>query len=916
MNSIRDLADNTRPDQSLGQSLAAGIRYVPLLTALLALGLMLIYAFARSGLLGSTAPQLLIVAGISLVVGLAHFGVGALAGRGRVLVAYGLWALILAAWALGIVLFWESAWYVAILIAWIALLAGLAGRFERSWLGAVGLASGLMTLVILWLDANPLLERVSIGNQAALASLLLLASTILLYAVGTFVVRLFPYRSVQSRLVTAFVLIMAVPVLITTGISGVSAFANSREQFSNSLQAVSSLKQDDIESVIEAISVQMSDLQEGSGKAANLVHVLDPAGYSPESLRLDLSTSATSLRNLIDKYPATDYEEVFIMDVRGKVVMSTYTLDEGLNFVNEDWFRQGSSQFHAEMVQFPSKQNASNAFKLVAAAPIYGATQDDVRGIVVAVVNGDTVFNKFGAVAGLPNARTYLVNAKNQEVTQATGTPATVSAWPIVHAVLGKLGGAAENYTSSSGRSVLGYVTWDPNINTAIVAEVLSTEVYNRALANLLVSALVGIFALVIAAITALSTALAIGDPISKLAAVARTLATGELSARAVSDQRDEVGNLADSFNAMAAQLQGIVGNLEQRVAERTEALEQQSLRLRTAAEVARDAASAPSLDALLDQAARLIMDRFGFYHAGIFLLDEKKQYAVLRASPSDAGKTMLERRHRLRVGEQGIVGRVAATGQPRIALDTGVDSTYFNNPLLPNTHSEMALPLKTPEGTIGVIDIQSDQREAFTQDDITIVQVMADQLATAIQRTNLLQQVQAQLGQLERTYQGFTEQTWRAFSGAGRAHIGYRFDNVRLDSIRATPDSGRLISGKIEQATAPGSEGQQTLQVPIRLRGQVIGVVDLRFQSRRVPEATRTMIQQIADRLATALENARLLEDSMRRANKERAIGEITTKISSSVNMRNVLQTAVEELGRAIPGSEVLIQFRPDTEI
>jgi GAF domain-containing protein/HAMP domain-containing protein len=917
MDSNRDLLDNTRQNQSLGESLAASIRYVPLLTALLALGLTIIYAFARSGLLSAPTWQLVAVAGLSLGAGLLHFPVSALAARGRTALAYGLLLVILVLWAFGVVFLWETAWPVALLIAWIAFLAGLSMRFPRSWLGAVALASGLITLVILWFDANPPFERVPVTtNQAALASLLLLASTVLLYVIGTFVVRLFPYRSVQSRLVTAFVLTMAVPVLFTTGISAVSAFSNSQEQFSNSLQAVSSLKRDDLESMIEAITVQMSPLQDGGGKASNLAHVLDPAGLSAETLRLDLSTSATTLRNLIDQYPATQYEETFIMDLRGNVVLSTYKLDEGLNFVDEDWYQQGMRQFHAEMVQFPGKQNISNQFKLVVSAPFYGTGQNDVGGVVVAIVNGDSVLGKLGPVAGLPHASTYLVNPKNQLVAQEAGAPVMVSAWPIVHAILGQLGGSVATYTSSSGRPALGYVAWDRNVNAAIVAEIPSTEVYNRALANLLVTALVGIFAVVIAAITALSTARAIGDPISKLAAVAKTLATGDLTARAVSEQRDEVGNLADSFNGMAGQLQSMVGNLEQRVAERTEALEQQSLRLRTAAEVARDAASAPNLEALLDQASRLIMDRFGFYHAGIFLLDEKRQYAVLKASPSEAGKIMLERRHRLRVGEQGIVGRVAATGQPRIALDTGVDSVYFNNPLLPNTHSEMALPLKTSEGTIGVVDIQSDQPEAFTQDDIAIVQVMADQLATAIQRTNLLQQVQAQLGQLEQTYQGFTEQTWSSFSSAGRPYIGYKFDNVRLDSIRATADTGRLIAGTVAEAESAEADGPQSLHVPIRLRGQVIGVVDLRFQSRNVPEATRLMIQQIADRLATALENARLLEVSMRQANKERAISEITTKISSSVNMRNVLQTAVEELGRAIPGSEVMIQFRPDTGI
>ncbi len=165
----------------------------------------------------------------------------------------------------------------------------------------------------------------------------------------------------------------------------------------------------------------------------------------------------------------------------------------------------------------------------------------------------------------------------------------------------------------------------------------------------------------------------------------------------------------------MTTQLRETLVGLEQRVADRTQQLERQSLRLRTAAEVARDAASAPNLEELLNRAASLIRERFDLYQTGIFLLDEKKEYAVLRASPTVAGHELIADNYRLRVGEQGIVGRVAATGEPRIALDTGADAIYFGNPLLPKTRSEMGLPLNSVAGVIGVLDIQSDQPEAFT---------------------------------------------------------------------------------------------------------------------------------------------------------------------------------------------------------
>jgi len=335
---------------------------------------------------------------------------------------------------------------------------------------------------------------------------------------------------------------------------------------------------------------------------------------------------------------------------------------------------------------------------------------------------------------------------------------------------------------------------------------------------------------------------------------------------------------------------------------------------------VARDSASTSNLDELLDRAGSLIRDRFNLYHTGIFLLDRRKEFAILSASPTVAGRQMLENNHKLRVGEQGIVGRVASTGEPGIALDTGVDPVFFNNPLLPATRSEMALPLKTNEGVIGVLDIQSDQAEAFTQDDITIMQVMADQLATAIERTRLLRQAETNLKELETTMSGFTEQSWMKFERPIHQAAGYKYDNVRLEPINNVSEEAQtaLETGKtyITGLSDNNLNTGQWVAVPIRLRGNTIGVVNIHFQFNQAPEKIISMIEQLTERLATALENARLLENSMRSANKERVIGEITSRIGSSVSIRNGLQTAVEELGRALPGSDVIIQFQRGREV
>ncbi len=215
------------------------------------------------------------------------------------------------------------------------------------------------------------------------------------------------------------------------------------------------------------------------------------------------------------------------------------------------------------------------------------------------------------------------------------------------------------------------------------------------------------------------------------------------------------VNYLLDSFRQALqeseqarAELEAHQRQLHTIVEERTRHLERRTAQLRVAAEVARDAALAASLEEVLDRAVNLIRDQFGFYHAGLFLLDEHGEYAVLRAATGEAGRQMLESGHRLKVGEVGIVGYVTGTGQPRIALDVGADAVHFKNPLLPETRSELALPLKVGDRVIGALDVQSVQENAFDEEDIAIFQVMADQLAVAIERMNLFEQMRSALEQ------------------------------------------------------------------------------------------------------------------------------------------------------------------------
>jgi GAF domain-containing protein len=332
---------------------------------------------------------------------------------------------------------------------------------------------------------------------------------------------------------------------------------------------------------------------------------------------------------------------------------------------------------------------------------------------------------------------------------------------------------------------------------------------------------------------------------------------------------------------------------------------------------VARDAAVILDVDELLDQTVRLISDRFGFYHAGLFLLDDVGEYAVLQAASSEGGRLMLARRHRLKVGEVGIVGYVAASGEPRVALDVGEDAVFFDNPDLPQTRSEMTLPLRVRGEIIGVLDVQSRESNAFTDEDVTILQTMADQVALAIQNARLMDDLERAIRELEVAQGRYVEEAWQDVAlGAGRVP-GYRYRHAGVEPVAGQP-SEALRAWREGRPVMTGDSGKgdgqdAVLAVPMKLRGQVVGALNLRFEGEPISDETVEMVEEIADRLALALENARLLEDTQRRAARERLVADITAKVRASSDVETIMRTAVRELGRAIDADRARVLLATD---
>jgi GAF domain-containing protein len=351
----------------------------------------------------------------------------------------------------------------------------------------------------------------------------------------------------------------------------------------------------------------------------------------------------------------------------------------------------------------------------------------------------------------------------------------------------------------------------------------------------------------------------------------------------------EEFAKTQDDARRMLTELREERSTLEQRVDERTNGLTRKTEQLRATSYIARKTAEVQDLRTLLDTVAKLITDQFGFYHTGIFLINETGDQAVLQAASSEGGRRMIEKGHALSVGTQGIVGFVAAQKKPRIALDVGVDAVFFNNPDLPMTRSELALPLLVRSKVLGVLDIQSDQPQAFNVDDIDVLQTLSDQVAIAIENARLIDETQTAILQLEALTSIRTREAWSQKLRERTRVFTYTPLGLRAEKIPQTND--------------------KAISAPIMLRGQKIGTISIaRKGDATWSKLDKDLVEEIASQVGLAVDNIRLLEEATERAKQEQTVGKLAARFSQSLDLDTLLQTAARELGQLPNISEVSV--------
>jgi GAF domain-containing protein/HAMP domain-containing protein len=622
-----------------------------------------------------------------------------------------------------------------------------------------------------------------------------------------------------------------------------------------------------------------------------------------------------------------DHVEVFLTDRYGATIAATNRTSDYYQ-ADEDWWRAAYNAGQgATYVGQPEFDESSQTYAVNLAIPVITSEQE-VVGVLQSTLNITVIvksleeanFGETGKV-DLRLGRGALLGAEpltTDEITTLDAIPAAYRELPYQGA-LSLVSQKPILASEADDREAISQLGWSVVVHQQLDEALQPVENQSRttiliALAVLLVTAIFGLFA-----------SQRIAAPIVNLTNTASQIAAGNLASRALINTPDEIGALASAFNLMTDQLNQTLGGLEHRVAERTADLElaqrqieKRAQELQTISEISRLISSEQRLEILLPFVTRLVSEKFDFYHVGIFFVDDTRQFAILQAANSVGGQRMLNRGHRVEVGHTTITGNAAETGKARIALDLGTDAVSFDNSDLPGIRSQMALPLNVRSETIGVLDVQSTKPNAFTENDANLLGILADQIAIAIENARLFGQTQQAFSEVQSLYTQFLQQEWQAF-GQQASKIGYHKLIVGGKPLEAPIESDEirkaLDNGEVSILDGRDDKSQPSIAVPVKLRGLTIGVLNIKSPTkyRRWSQDEINLAQVISDRLALALDNARLLQESQRRAAKEAKIGEVTAKIGASINIRNVLQTAVEELGRALPGSEVVIQFEQD---
>jgi GAF domain-containing protein len=329
-------------------------------------------------------------------------------------------------------------------------------------------------------------------------------------------------------------------------------------------------------------------------------------------------------------------------------------------------------------------------------------------------------------------------------------------------------------------------------------------------------------------------------------------------------------------------------------VDKQTKGLQARLNQLHTVAEISSEIIKTLDNEALIYKVVDLIKSSFDLYYVGVFLIDDFGEYAVLKAGSGEEGQKMIAAEHKLAINGPSMIGWATGKKQPRIALDVGEDAVHFSNPYLPFTHSEMAIPLiGKNERVLGALTIQSHRQNDFDEDDVLIIQNVANSLAVALENAELFQKSQQSLKEIEALNALYIQRTWSDFL----------IKNPELSANYEAP-----------QAVLNATEELNSIIVPIKLRNQIIGEIEIEVPASKLKNFDTNLIDVLSDQIAYAMENTRLMEQTIQQAAQEQKANELSTEFFKAVRIEDVIRTAIQEISSIPYVSEVNIQLDPNS--
>ena len=891
------------------------------------------------------AWQFLAVAG-GLALALACLVVAAIHRRRERLDAAGAWVLAAAAVAFasaelfhqGVTLYLAPGAALLLLVAGILLLPRRFPQVALLTAAYVGYA-WFVNQMEAWLPFQRY-DMQQLGDSGDVFAVFIVA--FLLAGVAAGIVR--SYRrivAIRTRLAVSFVLVEMLTAVIILVAAIAIVYQNGRELVVNQLDSVARIKEVEIGRWVRGLEEDLDLVLQESQLTPRILVLLQ----DPETSEAQQYFTLTYLDQMVAR--SERLESLLLLDAKGRVVLSTRPEDQGLNQVTELYFQGGLDDFYLqppiyrEAPAWQAGAGDEGEVVIMAARPVVDL-EGNIVGVLAGRVRTASLTEMLDRQAWIgETGEIYLVDRNGVLLTGLRFTPVAsaggleqrehfVVDTEAARLALARREGGSILYADYRGEMALGAYRWLPALQAGMVAKQDRQEAFGFGVGLILVIGLAGLIAVLLAIGISLVVTRTITGPLAQLTTRSSRIASGDLGLALDAEgspdwlsRRDEIATLARAFNSMSSQVRDLIGTLEARVAERTRELERRSTYLEASAEVGRAASSILNPDELVREVVGLIGQEFDLDSTELYLLDEHSEWIVLHATAGPGGQALPSRDLRLRVGE-GTVGRaildarweVSRQAEPGAPGRDDLEEAEEQQPgslagegqqdAGPEQPLEAALPLRSRGQVLGAIVVRAGGTQALDDDTLVVLQAMADQVAVALDNARLYVASQRAAEAERRAHGELERQAWAAMIRA-RPVRGYRCDAGGVLSLAEGPAPGPPLRVQVED-----DRGGRTASVPLLLREEPIGL--LRFHKAgsdaHWTEDELNLLARLAEELVQALESVRLYQDVQRGAARDRLIAGVTGRMRESLQVDSVLQSAVQEMRRALSLSEVEVRI------